>query len=223
MKSRVVLALCASVVVLSGCSKYVLKGPEGFTGEEVSVTGKTSALLIGDYQLSAFNRGWTKGSGWQVMSVGSDKKQQKYEFRVARAGGAPSSVQCLFASRELAAGKGGWSFVFDEGATLTCGISTSQDSALLEVSAERDEVLSGTLKAGTEYRVQGIGSAAFTGGKRGPVAGFHIFEGDRPLAVVQVMGDKRVVLGGGVSDAQRAALMPAIAALLLLDESLRDL
>jgi hypothetical protein len=200
-----------------------MKSPEGFTGEAVTVTGRTKELRIGDYQLSDFHRGWTRGSGWQVMSVASDKKQQKYEFRVARAGAAPAAVQCVFASRELAAEKSGWSLVFDEGASLTCGISAAQDSALLEVSAERDDALSGTLKAGTEYRVQGVGSAMFSGGKKGPVAGFHIYDGDRPVAVVQTMGDKRVVLAGGVSETQRAALMPAIAALLLVDESLRDL
>jgi hypothetical protein len=62
----------------------------------------------------------------------------------------------------------------------------------------------------------------FAKGKKGPAAGFHIYDGDRVVAVAQIIGNKRVLFARGTSASQRAELVPAIAALLLLDESIRE-
>ena len=68
----------------------------------------------------------------------------------------------------------------------------------------------------------GVGTAMLGGGKKGPAAGFHIYVGDRVVAVAQIIGDKRVLLARGTGPGERAELIPAVAALLLLDETIRE-
>jgi len=215
-----------AVVFFAGCHGYEIKSPESFDAEPVALSGKLGSLKIGDYQLADVERSWTKGSGMEIMSVKSEKRRQTYRYQVAGSSTRVSTA-CEFATNERTVGlRGGWQIMAGEGARLECDIKRSGEEAGfapdLVISTASDDVLSGEYKGSRAYRVQGVGAAALTGGKKGQALGFHFFDGDRPVALVQIISPRRVLFARNLDGEQRAELVPAIAALLLLDESLRD-
>jgi len=215
-----------AAVLLAGCRSYEIKSPAGFDAEPVALSGKLSSLRIGEYQISDVERSWTKGSGLAVMSVKSEKRRQTYRFGIAQTGQA-SSAECEFATSERSVGlRGGWEIMAGEGARLSCTVIPEAPIGAagwpLAVATASDAVLSGEYKAGQTYRVQGVGDAALTGGSKGRALGFHFYDGDRPVALVQIISPRRVLFAKALNAEQRDELAPAIAALLLLDESLRD-
>lgn len=208
----------------AGCSSYQLKSPDNFKGESVHVSGSQKELRIGPYELADVQRGWNKASGWSVRSVSSDKVMQQYQFKIARDSIVLSETGCEFRASERSLGlKGGWSFTLGESAELSCQTSSGQEKWNLNVSTKGDEALAGKITGPREYHVQGIGLTGLSKGTRGPVAGFHLFDGDTPLAIVQVVDPRRVMYAKGLDERQKDALVPSIAALMLLDESLRDM
>lgn len=220
MRISAVLLLAA---VVAGCSQYTLESPSNFDGESVEVTGKTKALNIGPYALKDVHRSWNKGSGLRVMSVSSEKVRQQYEFKVGRDDVVLSQTACEFrASEKSVDGRGGWSFMLGEKAALSCATNSGNEKWQLELATESHDVLAGTFTGARTYRVQGIGLTGLSKGTKGPVAGFHLFDDDAPVAVIQIINEKRVLYARGLDERQRDALLPALAALLLLDESIRD-
>lgn len=217
-----------SVILLAtfaaGCSSYQLKSPENFEGESIQVSGSQKRLRIGPYELADVQRGWNKGSGWSVSAVSSGKVRQQYQFKVARDSIVLSETGCEFRASERSLGlKGGWSFTLGESAELSCQTSSGQEKWNLNVSTKGDEALAGKITGPREYRVQGIGLTGLSKGTHGPVAGFHLFDGEAPVAAVQVISPRRVVYAKGLDERQRDALVPAMAALMLLDESIREM
>lgn len=211
------------VVAAIGCSQYTLESPANFDGESVEVRGRTKSLQIGPYVLKDVQRGWNKGSGLRVMSVSSEKVRQQYEFKVGREAVVLSATACEFrASEKSIDGRGGWSFMLGEKAALSCATDSGHEKWQLELATEGDDVLAGTFSGAHTYRVQGIGLTGLSKGTKGPVAGFHLYDADAPVAVVQTINDKRILFARALDERQRDALMPALAALVLLDESIRD-
>lgn len=223
---RIVRVLAvASAMLIAGCTPFTLQAPDNFDAETVEVSGRTKNLHIGPYRLSNFDRGWTRGNGLKVLAMRSAKQAQKYEFRLARDSAWSAATQCEFAANEKSFGGDGFSLSLSGSAELNCAIVTGAETHALVVSKERDEVLAGTYTTAAPhtYRVQGIGYNKLSKGKTGPVGGFHIFDGDVAIATVQVINDKRVTFARGLPREQRDVLAPAIAALLLLDETITDM
>ena len=220
MKTRLFVLV---TLVAAACRSYELPKPSNFESEPVSVSGKLSELAIGEHKISGFHRGWTRGGGTQVMSVKSEERTQKYEFRVTDATGSASDVRCEFGASEGSIGlKSGWELMTGEGAALRCTLSHGDTQSQLELMTEGDEVLAGTLKGARTFRVQGVGSAMFSKGKKGPATGFYFYDGDAVVAVTQIISPRQVLFARSADAGQRAELVPAIAALLLLDESVRE-
>jgi hypothetical protein len=155
--------------------------------------------------------------------VTSDKRRQRYDFVIARADTIVGETQCeFFASEKGLAARGGWEVVLGEDAELACTVTRGTASDTLNVRTSDDAALAGSFSASRRYRVQGIGVNPISRGMTGPVGGFHIFLHDAPIAAVQIINDKRVTFARGLDQQQRDELVPAIAALLLLDESLAE-
>ena len=208
----------------TGCSAWSMKTPDNFDAEPQNVSGNSKNLAFGPYALVDFQRDWTRGSGVGLNTIRSEKRRQRYEFAVARSDALAMRTRCEFTANEKKmALRGDWDFVLGEGAELNC-VATGADSAehKLLLRTEGEAALAGTFTAEKTYRVQGIGTSAFSNNNRGPVGGFHIFLEDRLVALVQILNDQRVLFARGLDAKQRDALAPAIAALLLLDETITE-
>jgi hypothetical protein len=219
MARRVVLL----ALLMTGCKSWTMATPESFDGEPVIVSGSAKNLKFGPYALFDFQRDWTRGSGAGISILSTQKRRQRYEFRVVRHDAFNIGTRCDFTANEKKmALRGDWDFVLGEGAELACVATIDSAQHKLVVRTVGEEALAGTFTADQTYRVQGIGTSAFSNNNRGPVGGFHIFLGERLVVLVQILNDQRVLFARGLDEQQRDALAPAIAALLLLDETITE-
>jgi len=215
---RVLLAL-----LLTGCKSWTMATPASFEGEPITVSGSAKNLTFGPYALFDFQRDWTRGSSVGISILSTQKRRQRYEFRVVRADAFNVGTRCEFSANERKmALRGDWDFVLGEGAELNCSALVDSAEHKLALRTVGEEALAGTLTADQTYRVQGIGTSAFSNNNRGPVGGFHIFLEERMVAMIQILNEQRVLFARGLDEKQRDALAPAIAALLLLDETLTE-
>ena len=213
----------AAVLMLAACSNYSVPTPDKFAGEEVTVTGKRKELNIAGWQITDMQRSWTKGSSIRISVAGSQKRAQTYTFHIASDTLHSADVECAFEAHERrVTNSTGFDFVLGAKAALACDINGKQDRWHLELGDDSDSPLGGVLKGPRQYRVRGVGTAAFMKGRGGPVGGFHIYAGDNPVAVVQVLTPRRLLFVPGLDPIDRAALIPAAAALMLMDESVKD-
>lgn len=213
----------AAAIAMAACKPYTLPAPAALDAEPVEVAGKDKKMKFGEYQLVGFKRGWTRGSGFEVMSVGSEKRRQRYEFDVARAGSRVASARCeFFASEKTLGAKGGWSVVLGEDAELACSVAFATDTVRLNIANRGEDDMAGFYMADEKYRVQGIGLNKIARAMSGPLAGFHIYRDEVPVASVQIINRQQVLLARSLDTARRDVLAPAIAALLLLDASIAE-
>jgi hypothetical protein len=212
-----------AVLLLAGCGTWAMKSPESFDGEHLAVGGRSRHTVFGPYSLTHFNRDWTRGGALSVSILRSAKRTQRYEFHVVRDSMLDVHTRCEFEAKGKRLGmRDGFDFVLGDGAELDCTATVDSTKHTLSIRTEGEAALAGTFTADTTYRVQGIGTSALSNNSRGPVGGFHIFRADRMIALVQILNDQQVVFARGLDERQRDELAPAIAALLLLDETIRD-
>jgi hypothetical protein len=210
-------------VLLAGCGAWTMKTPENFDGENLAVGGRSRHTVFGPYALTHFNRDWTRGGALSVSILRSAKRTQRYEFHVVRDSVLDVHTRCEFEAKGKRLGmRDGFDFVLGDGAELECTATVDSAEHKLMIRTEGEAALAGTFTADTTYRVQGIGTSALSNNSRGPVGGFHIFQEDRMVALVQILNDQQVVFARGLDARQRDDLAPAIAALLLLDETIRE-
>jgi len=208
---RVVLG---AALLFSGCGAFKLETPAGFDGEAVTVSGPSTALRIGDWQLSDLKRSTTSGNSVASATGNDVRRRQTYRFN-AKKGASASVVNCRYIAGGRMFSLRGAPNYSDEEASLTCAVS-GRGNWLLDVSNDPGSRLIGRYQGAMTYDVQGVAAPT------GPVTGFYVEDAGETVAVIQIAGDRRVLFARALAPKQRDELMPAVAALLLLDEKVRQ-
>ena len=222
MHRIIAIALTAAA---SGCASYTIPQPAGFTaGQTLSVEGgtgfKLNRMAVGDYAVQ-IDRSSTKERQDDGSVVRDRSKQQGYSFVVKQNDATVFTGGCNVETdtRSIAA-PAGIEISARENSELECEIlpgGRGSDSWRLELKGKPDNPLNGRFIGNGEYTIEGIGTA-FGSTKHGPTGGYHIKQGDRTVATVQVTGKRQVTFA---SDAQSQPLLAAAIALLLIDENAR--
>jgi hypothetical protein len=211
MRSRFVLL---AGLLVSACAQYRIETPEGFEGETITISGKeTSSLRIGDWKLSEVRRSSVNpdipsssariGRPTGMVSFDDQTRSQIYQFTATKANRA-SKVRCTYHASH--------SYL---DTTLKCNIDGAENTWLLDVTTYPEKPLLGHLQGEGTYDVRGIAPL------HALVSGFYVEEMGELIAAVQVAGQKRVLIARGLDSRRRDQLMPALAALMLLDERVR--
>lgn len=218
-----------ALLVLSAisCASYVLPVPADFTaGAALPVTGasgfKQKRMTVGDYQIS-IDRSSTRGRDSGGDAVRDRAQRQSYSFVITLADSTVFTGGCLLSANETTvAAPAGIELTAREKAELECEMlpgGRGRESWRLELEGDPDNPLNGQLTGTTSYTIKGIGTA-FGSTDYGPTGGYHIRQGERTVASVQVAGKRQVVFEPG---ARSDSLLAAAVVLLLIDESVRDL
>lgn len=206
-------SVLSAALFLTSCGSFHMNMPADFDADALKVTGQYSALRIGDWRLSSVRRTNT-GAGSITSKTGYDQRlRQTYRFRATK-GASASGVMCTYSASGRIPALGAYDYVED--ANLRCIIEGAQ-KWLLDVGNDPSNRLAGQLQGVVTYEVRGSAAPS------GPVNGFYLEDAGGTVAAVQIAGIPRVFFARGMSERQRDALMPALAALLLLDEKPRAL
>lgn len=204
--------LLPASLLICACSTFHMVMPLNFDADVVRIHGNTTNLEIGDWRLTGVRRSNT-GAGSITSKTGYDgRRRQTYRFTAAK-GSWAAAVLCNYSAGGRIPARGAYDYVED--ADLRCTISGSQ-AWQLDVSNDPGARLSGQLQGVGTYEVRGIAAPT------GPVNGFYVDDASGgTVAAVQLAGDPRVFFARTVTQQERDRLMPALAALLLLDEKTR--
>ena len=220
------------VLMLAGCATYQLPAPQEFeAGEPLRVNGRQGwakkAISFGEYEARDINRGWVRGRGWEIAGFKSHKNAQPFNYILASSGTPVWFVECAFFTDDKSIGMAkGVEIEFKDKSQLQCAISPAAADAAtaplrLELNSDDDnKPMAGSLSGAHTLEVQGIGMVR--DGKRGPTGGFYLRQDGRPVATVEVANSGRVILARDAAPATRDLSAAVAAALLLIDESLRD-
>lgn len=193
---------------------YHLPIPKGFDAEPVGVTGPSYAMNIGDWRVTNVDRTNSGGANVTSKTPASAQRRQRYRFNAVHESGS-SLVQCTFDRRGPLSlvGPNNW---VTEDETLSCSMSGNAQG-VIDLANDPETKLVGRIDLGDQYRVTGVSVPG------SPVTGFYIEDNGEVIATVQITGERRVMFARNVMQRQRDALMPAIAALLLFDEHVREM
>ena len=214
------------VVLLLGCQSYVVPMPEGLEpARTLAVAGASGFnqknMTVGDYAV-VIDRGSTHHRQQGEGAVGAESKRQSFSFAARLNGATAFTGGCLLSASETAINApGGIQINARESAALDCELLPGGRGSVswrLELAGKPDAPLTGSFRTTSQYQIEGIGTAIGST-KHGPTGGYHITQAGRPVAAVQVTGDRNVWLA---ADAEEALVGAAIV-LLLMDESVRDL
>ena len=218
-----ILALTGS----AGCASYVIPSPSGFApATALPVKGnfgfKLNDMTVGDYHV-AIKRGSTRDDGAGTDLVTERGKQQAYNFVIRLRDAVVFTGGCFITAEETAVNApAGIKITAKESAELECEMlpqGRGSQSWKLLLTGAPDRPLNGTLSGTANYTIEGIGTA-FGSTKHGPTGGYYIKQNDQTVATVQVVSKRQVLFAPG---AQSDALLAAAVAMLLVDESARDL
>lgn len=201
----------ASLLLLAACASHVAQN-ETFDGQTMAVARKHGTLTFGDWQVSNISRSSANRMATQMGATA--RPGEYYRFDVAH-GAWHATVQCRFETSTWGTLPGRVSASGPD-ETLSCN-QIGSDHWLLDLNGDPLTRLSGQLRADLAYDVMGIAV------ENSPVSGFYIEDSGSRVAVIELQGSGRVRITNALSEDQRNVIMPAVAALLLFDEQLREI
>lgn len=222
-------------VALAACAPAQVRLPEGFGAHAVAyeVSGHSprrfnQPVRFGPYSAQAMREGATFAWSVSLNTLGVGRTTKPYAYTLTAPGQAPVEAQCRTRAWTAGVGRESQRTTADltalAGPLLACGLRPDgHDVQLLEVARQGGR-LHGRLSApwGREYAVRdlhGYDGSPIAGMEP---AGYAIADGDRALAVVDVLNGGRVHLDRTLADDQRAYFAATAAALLLLDPALGE-
>lgn len=232
---RLALIPALSVVALSACAPAQVRMPEGFGARAVAyeVSGHSprrfnQPVRFGPYSAQEMREGSTFAWSVSLNTLGLGRTVKPYAYTLTAPGQAPVEVQCRTRAWTAGVGRESQRATADltalAGPLLACGLrADGRDPQLLEV-ARRGGQLQGRLTApwGREYAVRDLHGYEGTPITGMEPTGYAIADGNRTLAVVDVLNGGRVHLDRTLADDQRAYFAASAAALLLLDPALGE-
>lgn len=198
-----------ALLLAAACAPYHLPMPESFDAEQAVITGSYSALQVAGWQLSAPFRS-TNARMQNANYTGiRPSRQEEYRFQLTKAN-KTAKVDCNFSAGRLG-GVGASSNYVTEDENLICNV-TGASTWHIDIENTPQQRLSGTLSGRQTYHV--VAEVM----PESPVTGFYITDEGVTIAAVQIEDKPRVFFARSLSEEERDALVPAIAALLMLDE-----
>ncbi len=196
--------------------------------EDAALPAKGAHALTGDVRFGAWTatgvrRGWTLGETTSTWALDEKKARRTYRFDQLGPDGQSWSTRCgtdyqgSEVGWESADGRSQTTVPVTAYSTLVCTIATGDDRPdwLLQLHTE-ETGLTGTLGDGSRsLRVVENHDLARTSIDSGSAAGFIFYDGETPVAAVEVLNKGRVWLPGDDEPDREHALAAAATALLL--------
>jgi hypothetical protein len=181
-------------------------------------------VRFAEFETAPVRRGWTRTQGIRVLGFGGGRSTQGYEF-LLRAGGVDAwSGACRTRASAAVVELGRGSEISStRGTSLSCDLVALGDGVdwLLTLPAGVRPLPVGlATSAEGEVRVVASNRVVGTLPTLEPV-GYHLYEGERLLASVEVMNGGAVIFQPGMTGRERS-LVGAIATALLLMDDLTD-
>ncbi len=196
--------------------------------ERVPVKGRQGWKLLerlefGETRVGEVNRSLTKGSDLGLLGLyAGSRRRQSYGFTVTDGAASPWRGAAATNLRRRALEVDGFSVAFREKTGFTARVApvdAPEQEWTLEMQQRWDGPLAGALRRGArEFAVRSSNRLAGTPLRYGDVAGYLVEDAGRPVAAVEVLGDGAVWFASDLSPADRAPVVAAVAALLLLEE-----
>ena len=208
----------------AGFDKSAVKGRGGFSFF-------TEKISFGGYSVK-LTRGWTssESSSSFIPFVKDDKseKEQKYSFTIKGPDGFEAQGKCRAYAKAETTGVKIMKLSLTDGGSLVGSLDASfmgSDGKKSDLALTGSiEAKTGTLKGnGITFDVKSTSSVEGSKWVRQDITGYYICEGDKAIAVVDVMSDGAVYIQKGIKKEYIPAVISAATALLSYKDLAKDI